>query len=31
MRVHYYFKLKHNIQNDSELQLAKIEESGNIC
>ncbi|MEM2175485.1 MAG: hypothetical protein QXI58_07705 [Candidatus Micrarchaeia archaeon] len=23
--VHYYFKLKHNIQNDSELQLAKME------
>lgn len=25
MRIHYYFKLKHNIQNDSELQLAKME------
>jgi hypothetical protein len=25
MVIHYYFKLKHNIQNDSELQLAKIE------
>jgi site-specific DNA-methyltransferase (cytosine-N4-specific) len=23
--AHYYFKLKHNIQNDSELELAKLE------
>lgn len=23
-RAHYYFKLKHNIQNDSELELAKL-------
>lgn len=24
-QVHYYFKLKHNIQNDSELELSKLE------
>ena len=25
IEAHYYFKLKHNIQNDSELDLAKLE------
>jgi DNA modification methylase len=25
MEAHYYFKLKHNIQNDSELDLARLE------